>query len=306
MEKRKDYVLDEWTIIAEHRKRRPHDYKPSEQKIPEKSVFSPGSEHLTPPEIGRVEDKNGWLIRWFPNKFPILQPARNFEKDHECASEIFGYSEIIVEHPEVSMKFSDYSIDHTVKILKVYKQRVEDLSSKDGIKYVTFFRNEGKEAGASLVHPHSQVIAVNEIPPRVKQKMNKCKSNDMYGKIMPLEKKTKRKIMEDKNFFVLAPYASRFPYTALILPKKLIRSLDDFTEDMYKSFAKILKKLTGQLDKYKIPYNIMYYYNVDKKNKMRFHASIRSRIQVHAGFEFETNYSVNVVSPETAAEFYRS
>ena len=73
MELRKDYILDRWVIIATDRKKRPKQFeKDHNQNDDSICYFCPGSEHLTPPEIGRFPQTESWKLRWFPNKFPVV------------------------------------------------------------------------------------------------------------------------------------------------------------------------------------------------------------------------------------------
>jgi len=178
---RKDYILNRWSYIAAERGKRPKQFE--ENKIDDKKdgkknscYFCPGNEHLTPPEIGRIGDKNKWEIRWFPNKFPAVGKDLRKEiitsDEYYTGGEAFGYHEIIAETPDHEKQLADLSVKEIEKVLKVYALRMADLSARDGIKYVQIFKNSGAEGGASLVHSHSQIVATNIIPSLVREKID--------------------------------------------------------------------------------------------------------------------------------------
>ncbi|MCK5332408.1 hypothetical protein KAJ41_00925 [Candidatus Parcubacteria bacterium] len=161
IEIRKDYVLDRWSYIADDRGKRPEQFKKvKESKSDSICYFCPGNESLTPPEIGRLKKgKNDWKIRWFLNKFPIVNEDSNQEiknTGHFFESRGgFGFHEIIVETPDHRKQLADLSIAELKSILKTYSLRIAKLSEEKRIRYVQIFKNSGSEAGASLVHSHS-------------------------------------------------------------------------------------------------------------------------------------------------------
>ena len=228
---RKDYILDRWVYYAIKRGKRPHEFKSEEVKSPGKNcLFCPTNENLTPPEIGRVEYKGGWKIRWFLNKYPAVDSKKNIMKKNSffkkknffSESDAYGVHEIIAETSHHRSQLADLPAEHIRELLEVYKFRIKILSRIKGIKYVQIFKNNGKDAGTSLVHSHSQVVALPQIPQSVNEeaiaagKYKKCP----YCDIIKLESKSKRKIFETKNVIAIAPFASRFNYEAWIFVKQ--------------------------------------------------------------------------------------
>ena len=65
---RRDPILNRWVVYATDRGKRPHQIKQEAAKLKTKTCFfCPGQEETTPPEIGRIEDKGKWKVRWFEN-----------------------------------------------------------------------------------------------------------------------------------------------------------------------------------------------------------------------------------------------
>src|SRR3989338_1165726 len=220
IEVRKDYILDQWVIISEGRGSRPIQFKKVHQKIDGECFFCPGKESLTPPEIARFPAKGDWQIRVFPNKFPAVAQEKGKTETkglfrHQPA---YGFHEVIVETPNHEDIFSDLSEQRIVDSLKMYAQRVSELSKKKGITYVLLFKNEGREAGTSLIHTHSQVVAYSRVPQRIVDEAKKSTKGKkcLYCDIIKKEAKSPRKVLETKHVVAFCPYASRFNYESWI------------------------------------------------------------------------------------------
>ena len=179
---RKDYILERWVYYATERKNRSREFKEEEAKDISSSktcFFCPGNEHLTPPEIGRVEHKNTWKIRWFPNKFPAVEKKgdakirtkNKFIKEGKT----YGVHEVIAETRDHKKQLVDLSIDQIKEIFYIYILRIKALSKLKGIKYVSVFKNKGPNAGTSLVHSHTQIAAISVLPTDIMDKINAAK-----------------------------------------------------------------------------------------------------------------------------------
>ncbi len=307
---RKDYILDRWVYYATDRKKRPRDFKSIEVKDDSKACFfCPWNTHLTPPEIGRVEHKGGWKMRWFLNKFPAVEKkgsARLKLKKFLSESDSYGIHEVIVETQHHKSQLADLPVTDIRELLGVYKIRIRELSRLKGVKYVQIFKNQGKDAGTSLIHSHTQVMALPQIPALVGEeakasiKSKKC----LYCRIIRHEAKSKRKIFETKNVVAFAPFASRFNYEAWVFVKRHKREMGELEENELMDMATALKKILSKLKKINVSYNFYIHYSPAKEN-LHFHIEITPRIATWGGFEISTDAVINSVLPEEAARFYR-
>ena len=138
-----DIVSRRWVILSPQRFSRPEDETIS---IAKKRVcsFCAGSEHLTPPEVlrfgGGEKDKTGWKVRVIPNKYPITD-----------------IHEVIIHSPDDKKDIEELSNDAVSLIFKAYRERY-NFYKKRG--HVLIFGNHGSHAGASLSHPHSQLVVI--------------------------------------------------------------------------------------------------------------------------------------------------
>ncbi|MBI4016455.1 MAG: DUF4921 family protein [Candidatus Aenigmarchaeota archaeon] len=307
-ELRKDYLLDDWVIISPGRGVRPHDVV-EEEKVEDKGcVFCPGNEEASPKEIGRLSGKQGWLMRWLPNKFPAVAPVSLADvATHNrffTFAVNYGFHELVVETPVHNRQLWDFSAQDIERVLSVYCNRIAALELNPGIKYVAVWKNHGAKAGTSLVHSHSQILAQQVVPVRVQQKISamrrfvKCP----YCDIIQSEKNSSRLIFENETVVAFAPYASRFQYEAWVFPKA---HMTRFAQADLRAFAEALQKIFSCLKKINASYNMTVTY-APKGADLHCHVEILPRLAIWSGFEFASGTIINSVSPEDAARFYRN
>lgn len=307
---RKDYILDRWVYYATERRKRPRELKSAAIKDETKiCYFCPSNEHLTPPEIGRVEYKGSWKMRWFLNKFPAVEKKGSSKiksKKFLSESDSYGIHEVIVETQHHKSQLADLPIQQIRELLEVIKFRIKDLSKLKNINYVDVFKNHGKEAGTSLLHSHTQVMALTQIPSLVMEEAEAVKRHKRcpYCEIIKIESKSKRKIFETKNIVAFAPFASRFNYEAWIFTKQHKKTIEELEENELEDLAISLKKIITKLKKINVSYNFFIHYSPEKEN-LHFHIEVTPRIATWGGFEISTNAVINSVLPEDAARFYR-
>jgi len=216
-----------WVIVAPERARRPSDFEQKgaaqAEQAPGNCPFCAGNEDQTPPEVYRVPDGDNWHVRVIPNKFPALEdyaelgrePVDGFyDRMHGV-----GAHEVVVESPDHNKTIPDLPEDQVVRIVDAYIRRLKSLMENPWLRYVLLFKNHGKEAGASLHHPHSQIIATPIVPQEVRNSLNIAKAyydrkeRCLFCDIMLTELKSGERIVDDQDGFVTwAPYDARFPF----------------------------------------------------------------------------------------------
>jgi UDPglucose--hexose-1-phosphate uridylyltransferase len=221
----------------------------------------------------------------------------------------YGYNEIVIESPDHGAKFENMSIEQLNGWLDVLIEREQQLYLRKYIKYVQIFRNYGVDAGASIGHPHTQIMAwpivIGNIKRRLriavdyKSKNNSCLYEDA------VKKETARNLYSNSTFDAVAPFASRITAESLIIPKRHINSMIEMTQeektglsDMLKRIVSVNKLLFGAQS-----YNILFYELKDQPD-FHMHVEVLPRLSTLAGVELGQNVFVNTVVPEQyAAEF---
>ncbi len=332
-ELRKDYLLDRWVVIATERARRPTDF--AKQKTdPAKTVtcpLCPGNEHLTPPAnlvylaengiIRKDKEQNdfrtkNWLVRSIPNMYPAFAPPKNsVDSEQIMKSGSFGYAighhEVLVESPIHNDHPSDAPLPQLKNVINAYKDRLSDLSKKPYVQYVQIFRNYGLEAGASLSHAHSQMVATPFIPTIIKHELEASKkyyvqnNSCVFCDLIKQETQTSRFIVDNAHFTVFSPYASVHPMEFWVIPKRHTPNILDLTETETEVFAQTLQTTLKALKNLvnDPPYNYGIHLAINKyaKDHYHWHLEVYPHLATWAGFEKSTGMYINTVTPETAA-----
>ncbi|MEA2097789.1 MAG: galactose-1-phosphate uridylyltransferase [Patescibacteria group bacterium] len=312
IELRKDYILNRWSYIATDRGKRIKQFeKDTITSKASKCFFCPGNENLTPPEIGRMGDSKNWRVRWFPNKFPAVDEKAKSKistsNKYWRSGEAFGYHEVIAETPDHEKQLADLNENEIKEVLQVYSIRMEDLQKRKDINYVQIFKNSGGEAGTSITHTHTQIIATTIIPRLVQEKIEALKEYEKcpYCDIIKEEEKSKRRIYSDANFVAFAPFAPRFNLETWIFPKKHYKNITELDDKEFESLALAFKKILSKLGKINAPYNFYLHYSPENED-LHFHFEITPRLNKWAGFELATESHIIITSPENTAEFYNN
>lgn len=324
-ELRKDPIIGRWVIIATERAKRPSAYTiKTEQKKGGFCPFCPGNETHTPPEVlsyrpgDTKKNTPGWWIRVVPNKFPALQvegqPKRMglgmFDKMNGI-----GAHEVIVETPEHDLSIADLPNKQIQEILWAYRDRSIELRKDKRFRYILIFKNHGREAGASLDHPHSQLIALPIVPKRVQEEVAGAKKYFDYKErcvfcdIINQELDDNLRIVsENDNFLSFLPFASRFPFETWIIPKEHDCYFNDLQKNGVINLARILKETLRKI-KYTLndpPYNFLIHTTPSETGSAPYyhwHIEIIPKLTHVAGFEWGTGFYINPTPPEDAAKY---
>ncbi len=334
-ELRRNIITDDWVIVATERAKRPEDFTDKNRNVSssvtvsfkENCPFCDGNEGLTPPEVYAVRDgaseanTSGWNVRVVSNKFPALTDVGEVRETtigiYNTMSGI-GAHEVIVETTDYSKSPALLKESEVNTIVDTYVNRYKKLSERKELKYIQIFRNHGKIAGASMEHPHSQIIATPVVPPIVERRLNGAKRYyDHNGKcvfceILSEEKRDGRRIVfENEDFIVFEPFASKTPFETWIMPKKHNMKFECMDDSTRTSFAKVLRKtLRAMYAGLSDPaYNFVICtppVNEGTEDKYsHWYVEIVPRLTVAAGFEMGTGIYINVATPEDTASFLR-
>ncbi|MEA2089586.1 MAG: DUF4921 family protein [Thermoproteota archaeon] len=332
-ELRKDYLLNRWVVIATKRKRRPTDFAKKTRRVQGKGVcpLCPGCEDKTPPAVlvylpsknGGVQkerDRNGfrhknWLVRCIPNLYPAFSPPAEGEnmqvQETPAAAKAIGYHEVLVESPNHNEHPGVARISQLIHVVNACLDRLQNLSVKPCVKYVSIFRNHGLEAGASLSHAHTQIIALPFTPVIVDSELKE--SRDYWTKnkkcifcdILKKERDGPRFVWENDSFIVFAPWASVHPFEFWIFPKKHELTPLGMSKREIEFFARTLRICLGGLKSLlnDPPYNFGFHIAPvgDRRKDYHWHLEVYPKLAIWAGFEKSTGVFINVVKPEDAA-----
>ncbi len=253
--------------------------------------FCPGHEAETPPEAFAVRDTHGWQLRVVPNKFPAVRPD---------TPEAFGFHEVVVECPDHLANPTELSDTQFANVFTAYRERLLHYSADPRIESVSIFKNVGAEAGASLDHLHSQLVALPFVPDALREELRspRCHFCEM---IEPA-----RLVVESENFRIVCPFAPRFAYETWVLPKDhepRFETISDVAE-----LATLMKRVLVALDRVlHFPAYNWFLHTAPRGQWPRFHWHVEliPRLSRVAGFEWGSGVFINDVFPERAARDLR-
>jgi UDPglucose--hexose-1-phosphate uridylyltransferase len=321
---RRDPVSNRQVIIAVERSKRPSDLNGTDysevniEEYNQQCFFCVGNEDLTPPETYRIKGDTQWEARAFPNKFPILKKSNSpIEKSVDFFQKISGTGshEVIVEHYAHNKHFFNMTKKEFKNTLIIYKERYNDFSDEENTQYVCLFKNYLKKAGASLAHPHSQIISLPTVPENILIEIGNCdkfyKENGQALHRVIIEKErmsNERLVYETENFAVICPFASMYNYETEIIYKskdKFNKITNQLIDELAEVFYLLFQKYSEVLGPF--PFNLFLHSHPKGYEgiKYHWHFHIAPRISNQAGFELATGIYVNTVTPEGAASVLR-
>lgn len=329
---RRDPLHDIWVVFSPERQRRPQQFSSPELQAGTTDPFATGNERLTPPELYAFRDAEtkpnqpGWRVRVVPNRYPAVRIEGALEGkpvglyDHLTG---IGAHEVIIETPD-DQALEDLSVDGITEVLATYRVRMLDLEKDLRFQHLFIFKNVGPAAGASMVHAHSQLIALPFVPPAIEAKLRRArdhyqaKRRSLFRDILQTEQADgSRMIAENSNYVLFCPYASRFAFEMAIYPK---RHHPDFTScppvelhDLAEVLRFALVRLNDVLEK--PGYNLLLHTaplrrdpgspHAGAQHDYSWHLEIVPRFHPLAGFEIGLGSYINTVYPEQAAHFLR-
>ena len=304
-----DTINDNIVIFAKDRAKRPMDKvnEESEEKnkkeYHQECPFCRGNESKCTNSNFKIEDENDWLVKSVNNKYPIVDKFQD---------NIYGNHEVMIDTYRHNGNFYNMSEDEFYNMFLMYKNRYVDFIKDEKIKYVTIFKNYLRKAGASLNHPHSQIISISIIPPDIEKEVNisrkyhKNNNRYLYDDIIKNEiKENKRVVNNSKNFLTLVPNSTKYTGEIRIIFKHNIR-FEDIDNDDIRELSRIFKNLFSNIYKVNgdLPFNI--FIHTHPKNSeskyLNVHIHIIPRQNTFGGFELSTGLYVSSMEPEDIAE----
>jgi UDPglucose--hexose-1-phosphate uridylyltransferase len=322
---RKDIVSGEWIIIAPERAKRPHDkhshadVRSSEVKgvCPFDDLEKSGNwpPHFLSPE------KGDWTVAVIPNKFPALThadvcPVVVKDGIYEHA-EGMGYHDLLIFRDHATAP-GDMKIETIHTAFRALQRRYHEVAKDPCLIYASTHFNWGETAGASLYHPHFQIITLPIIPPQILHSLTHSahyfeeNATCVHCALIAQERnQNMRVVAENDHAIAFAPFASRQPFELKIFPKSHEASFENSSEATIKGVVAILRESFASIRKnLSDPDLNMFVHTSPLKNKplyehYHWHIEIIPKISIQAGFELGTGVLINVVAPETAAKLLR-
>ncbi len=323
-ELREDLTSGDWILLSPGRASRPKFLE--KKKLPRKPSpknncpFEDLRESGNWPASFIYPDEKKWRIAVIPNKYPAIERSAvcsvPFRQGIYHARTAVGVHNLLITRDH-NRHFIDLKKSEAVKVFEVL-QAFHQMAAKDKCAaYISSFYNYGPDAGASVWHPHYQMLTLPIIPPHTVRSLRGA--NDYFKKfgrcvrcdILKVERKKRgRVIVENEHAIAIAPYASRRPFEVSILPKKHWPSVRETPSAAVRDIALALQSVLQRMKKYLNDPDLNFFVHdtpLDHKDYRHhhWHIEVIPKTSIEAGFEFSTRIDINVVDPDNAAATLR-
>lgn len=320
-ELRFDLVSKDWVVIATGRAKRPDDFaKQGRQKITTAAKDCPFCTLAGQELIMENKNKtNDWEVAVIANKFPAFSRGVNLYERAEGPYSLMdgvGFHEVVITRDhEKSM--AELPLEKIRLVIDAYQERFLSLANEKFVNYVSIFHNHGQEAGASVSHPHSQIIAIPLIDPDLTRSLNGSRmffenqGQCVHCQMLAWDLEDKRRIVyENKEFVVLVPFASRLAFEMRIYPKEHHAYFERIKEQEKDSLAEALHNALRRLFKgLSDPAYNFFLHTAPSDGRdyghYHWHLEILPKTSTWAGFELGAGIEISALQPEEAARYLR-
>jgi UDPglucose--hexose-1-phosphate uridylyltransferase len=320
-------VTKEWVIISDERAKRPDDYIESHKRNTTETQpfydpscpFCPGNEELDL-EVERMPSEGEWQTRVVYNRYPALsnegELTRTFDGVYRRISGI-GHHEVVVESPRHNTTLPLMKPEMIKLVLETFYSRGWSIRKDSRIEQVIYFKNHGERAGASLKHPHSQIIGLPVVPNSIRRRIDEARryfddtGDCAYCTMMQNELQNQERLVAVSDRFVaFVLYAAPSPFHIWIIPRKhsvsFLYSQSDELGDLARLLRDVLRRLyLGLRDP---AYNLIIRTAPVKEisnDYLHWYITIVPRLSQTAGFELGSGIFINPSIPEESATFLR-
>jgi len=310
-----------WVTIVAERAERPTDFAPRTSAVeanPERPCpFCPGNEEASPPAIETLDEGGQWRMRVVPNLFPAFDGQEPFAVHHlgpvHVEAEASGIHEVFVLTPEHQGGMHSLTAEDAADLILVLKRRFQQHADTPNIRYTQAIINHGREAGASLAHPHGQILGLPFVPGEILDEQ-RAFSRFEGGCILctTIEAELvdgKRVVFENDDVVCVCPYWSGTPFELLVIPRHHDLHITDADDRSLGAVGVAIRDAVGHLRAAlgDLSYNLVFHTAPHHySGEFHWHVHIWPKLVTTAGFERGTGVLINIVPPEHAAETLRS
>lgn len=313
---RLDPLTGRWVVVSLARGERPNAFlerTPHFGAAAAECAFCPGHEDETPPAITRYDDEEGdWQLRVIPNLYPAFtghdaMAVSNLGPVYMQAP-ASGSHEVVVFSPEHKDGWADLSREHVDLVMKALRERTVAHSKDPGLRYSQVIVNFGREAGASMEHPHAQLLGMPFVPRELTDEQAgfaRFRGNCiMCATVESEEWAGLRMVYADDDVLVFCPFWSGTPYEMMIVPREHEAHFDQSPDKQLYAFGRAIQTALLSLRDAvgDVAYNLVFHSAPFRSpSDFHWHMHLLPKITTVAGFELGTGVPLNVVAPEAAA-----
>ncbi|MDE3085918.1 MAG: galactose-1-phosphate uridylyltransferase [Acidobacteriota bacterium] len=317
---RLDPLTGRWVVVSVDRAERPAAFSPPTAPVQADTTrpcpFCPGNEESTPPALETYGASGSWLVRVVPNLYPAFEGDQPFVVEHRgpvfTQATAGGIHEVLVLSPDHNGAWDRLSDEQAGLVMAAIRDRVEEHSAVPGLRYSQAIVNAGREAGASVEHPHGQLLGMSFVPRELAEEQAGfarfagrcllCTTADAE------EDASHRVVYADERVIVICPFWSGTPFEMLVIPRAHSAHLHRSSPADLLAVGRSLRTVLGQLRERlgDVAYNLVFHSAPYRASEpYHWHVHIWPKLTTQAGFELGTGVLINIVAPEQACEELR-
>lgn len=318
---RLNQLTGRWVTIVKSRAKRPTDFAPRERLVDADSdrpcPFCPGNEEATLPALETTDEGGRWTLRVVPNLYPAFEGDDPFAVQNlgpvHVRAEASGIHEVFVYSPDHHGALHTLDDGAAGALMQALKRRFLDHARTRHVRYTQAIVNHGREAGASLSHPHGQLLGLPFVPGEVLDE-ERAFARFVGGCVLCTTVEAElatgdRVVAATDDVVILCPYWSGAPYELLIVPRRHELHLQDASDDSLEAVGRALRDATAMLNVAlgDVAFNVGFHSAPHQHTgEYHWHVHLWPNLVTQAGFERGTGVLINIVPPEEAAETLRS
>jgi UDPglucose--hexose-1-phosphate uridylyltransferase len=320
-EMRLDPLSGRWVVISAARAQRPDAFVLHAERLRHEPLkpcpFCPGHEEPTPPARVITDEAGNWITRVIANKYPAFEGDEPFIVENRgpvfTAGTAGGIHEVLVLSPDHDRTWAELSEGQSAAVMAIMRDRIGDHAKSENLRYSQAIVNAGREAGASIEHPHGQLMAMSFVPREVAEeqaRFSRFAARCLLCTTIESELAVNERVVyADDDVVVLSPYWASVPYEMLILPtmhaSHLHLAADEAIAGVGRATTKALTALQASLGD--VAYNLVFHSSTFRSAETyHWHIHLVPKATTRAGFEMGTGVAINIVPPELAATDLRN
>ncbi len=319
-----DQLSGREVFIAPRRAGRPNDLAAGSA---ERCPFCAGNEACTAPELLRwpAPAAGRWKARIVPNRYPVVEPFSSAAPapDRRPASvgpsttAAHGRHEVVIESPTHVGSVLEVPAADWRQVWELCRQRLGELAAAGDSCWATVFKNGGLAAGASLEHVHSQLIAIDRVPPVIAEKCRRLSlGKTRFADLLDAADAEDRTVCRRGGLAALVPPATRQPFEVWLVPETVEPFFHRAGPEQIEAVAELTRRFVAALDRL-VPggsYNWWLHQfptagaaEIEPlASHWHWHLEMLPRLAPLAGFELGTGCHIATVLPTTAARLLRA
>jgi UDPglucose--hexose-1-phosphate uridylyltransferase len=307
-----------WVTVATDRATRPGDFAPRRLDVESDPgrpcPFCPGHEESTPPALESYGPEGSWRVRVVPNLYPAFSGDEALAVDNIgpvfTQAQASGIHEILVLSPEHDSGFADVDDRQAGLIMAALRDRFEEHARHPNVRYTQAIVNHGREAGASLSHPHGQLLGIPFVPGEMADELaGFMRFGEACLLCTTVEAELSahhRVVLADERVVAFAPFWSGTPYELLIIPRHHGGHLAHAEPRDLAAVGRAIRDAAARVRRTvgDVAYNVVFHTapHHHRDDRYHWHVHLTPRVTSTAGFEQGTGVLINIVAPEVAAQ----